>query len=446
LRRNRFPHDVGFDHRNRRLVKPAGETQQVWPAVTVSVRQVGRPPLMATSRTPKVRPTHAARWFRDRVRAHLVSGTLAGADRHRPKATGVGLALVVLVGLTTLVVAWVSVWWVPAYLALMALIFITPQGRSRPARESKPGEESADSVLTDLDDGLRVDRADERAHHHLTVESILGSIAGESTTETADFNSDSISAGTAKPRRGRGRVRRATKTAAEPMLESAAVTWIRVGPGKFVRADANSQAVDQAQTEEVTVEADPAADVSAQEWLAPLVSAAALVEQDLSNPPETISGEEAKVTVSDHCMLGSIVEVHGITPSAFSSSVPPDSLSVEGLEEDGFDVVVTPKAETSTLASLDGNAARDAEDRGQLDSQGGTSGSRVCRVLRGIASAIPRGDRASLRRNIRRRPKTRTLIWSSDPPNARIRQAARRAFGRLPHVQRALRPRSPPYR
>ena len=26
-RRNRFPHDVDFDHQNRRLVKPAGETQ-----------------------------------------------------------------------------------------------------------------------------------------------------------------------------------------------------------------------------------------------------------------------------------------------------------------------------------------------------------------------------------------------------------------------------------
>ena len=106
---------------------------------------------------------------------------------YRPKATGVGLALVVLVGLTTLAVAWVSVWWVPAYLALMVLIFVTPQRRSRPEQVSKPGEESAGGVLTDLDQGLRVDRADEGDHHHLAVESISGSIVGESTTEYGGF-------------------------------------------------------------------------------------------------------------------------------------------------------------------------------------------------------------------------------------------------------------------
>jgi hypothetical protein len=401
---------------------------------------------MATSRTPKIRPTHAARWFRDGVRTHLASNTLAGAERQRPKATVVGLALVALVGLTTLAVAWVSVWWVPAYLALMVLIFITPQGRNRPARESRPGEESAGSVLTDLDDSLRVDRADERGHYHLTVEPISGSIVDESTTEAADVYPDSISAGATKPRRGRGRARKATKTAAEPVLESAAVTWIRVGPGKFVRADANSQAVDPAPTEEVTVEAHPATDVSAQEWLAPSASAAALAELDLRNPPETTSGEEGKVTVSDNCVLGSVIEVYGIAPSAFIGSVPSDLLSVESLEDDELDLVGAPEAETSPLASLGGNAARDVKDRGRLDSHGGRSGDRVCRVVRGLASAIPSEDRASLRRNVRKSPKPRTLIWSSDPPNARLRQAARRAFGRIPHVQRALRPRSPPCR
>jgi hypothetical protein len=399
---------------------------------------------MATSRTPKVRPRHAARWFRDRVRTHLVSGTPAGAHGYRPKATGVGLALVVLVGLTTFAVAWVSVWWVPVYLALMALIFATPQGPRRPEQVSKPGE-SVDRVLTDLDHGLRFDHADEGDHHHLAVESISASIVGESTTETAGSNPGSTSAATAKPRRGRGRARKAAKTAAPPMPDSASVTWIRVGPGKFVRADANSQAVDQAQTEEVTVEAHPAMDAPEQELLAPSACTDALVERDLSDPPATTCGEEGRVVVSDNGVLGSIVEVYGIAPSAFSS-VPPDSLSVEGLEHDESDVVVIPEADSSLLANQGGNASWDGEDRGRLDLQGGTSGRRVCRVLRGIASAISSEDRASLRRNVRKGPKPRTLIWSSDPPNVRLRQATRRAFGRIPHVQRALRPRSPPYR
>ena len=34
-----------------------------------------------------------------------------------------------LVGFTAWTVATVSVWWVPAYLALMVLIFVTPRGR-----------------------------------------------------------------------------------------------------------------------------------------------------------------------------------------------------------------------------------------------------------------------------------------------------------------------------
>jgi hypothetical protein len=400
---------------------------------------------MVTSRTPKARPRLAARWFGARVRAHPASGTPASADRYRPKVTGAGLALVVLVGLTTFAVAWVSVWWVPAYLTLMALIFVTPQGRSRPEQILKPGAESANGVLNELDHGLRVDRADEGDHHHLAVESISGSIVGESTTKTAGSHPDSTGSATVRPRRGRSRARKAVKPAAEPVLGSASVNWIRVGPGKFVRADANSQAIDQAQTEEVTVEAQPASDAPGQELLAPSVRTDALLERDLSDPPETTSGEEEKVAVSDNCVLGSVVEVYGTAPSAFSS-VPTDSLSVEGLELDGFDVVVIPEADSSSLANLDGNASWDAEDRGRLDSQGGTSGSRVSRVLRGIASAIPSGDRASLRRNVRRGPKPRTLIWSSDPPNARLCQAAHRAFGRIPHVQRALRPRSPPCR
>ena len=400
---------------------------------------------MATSRTPKVWPRHATKWFGDHVRARLKSGTPASTDGYRSKATGVGLALVVLVGLTTFAVAWVSVWWVPVYLALMALIFVTPEGRSRPEQVVKPGGESAGGVLTDLDHDLRVDRAEEGAHHHLAVESISGSIVGESITEMVGSDPDSTSSATAKPRRGRVRTRKAVKTAAEPVPDSVSVTWIRVGPGKFVRADANSPAVDQIQTEEVTVEAQPESDAPGQELPAPSARTDALIERDLSGSLEKTSGEHGTVAVSDNCVLGSVVEVYGIAPSAFSS-VPPDSLSVEGLEVDASDVVVTPEADFSTLANFDGNASWNAENRGRLGSQGGTSGSRVCRVTRGIASAIPSGDRASLRRNVRRGPKPRILIWSSFPPNARLQQAAHRAFGRLPHVQRALRPRSPPYR
>ncbi len=442
-RRNPSPHDVDLDHQNRQLVKLDGEAQPAQSTAS-SVRQAGWPPLTATSRTPKVGPRHAARWFRDRARAHLVPATPVGVGRYRPKATGAGVALVVLVGFTTLTVAWISVWWVSAYLALMALIFVTPHGRSRQEQILNPGDESAGGVLTALADGLRVDRANEADHHHLAAESVSGSIVGESTTDIADFSPDSTSSTTAKPRRGRSRPRKVARTAAEPMPGSAAVTWIRVGPGKFVRADANGQAVDQAQTEEVYVEAHPAMDAPGQELRASSAHADALVERDPSDLLEVTSGEEKRVSGSDNCVPGSVVEEYGITPSAFSS-IPPDLRSVEGLEHDVSEVAVTLEADSSPLANLGGNTSRDAKARGRLGSRGRPSASRVCRALRGIASAIPSADRASLRRNIRRGPKPRTLIGSSDPPNARLWQAAHRAFGRLPHVQRALRPRSPPY-
>ena len=148
------------------------------------------------------------------------------------------------------------------------------------------------------------------------------------------------------------------------MSDSASVTWIRVGPGKFVRADANSQAIDQAQTEEVTVDAHPATDAPAQESLAsPAPADALVVEQGPSDPPETTSGDEARAVVSDNCVLGSVTEVYGIAPSAFGS-IPPDSLSVEGLEHDASEVAVTPEADSSPMADLGGNTSSDDVDRG----------------------------------------------------------------------------------
>ena len=157
--------------------------------------------------------------------------------------------LVVLVGLTTYAVAWVSVWWVPAYLALMVLIFVIPQGHSRLERGSTPGEKSATSTSTDFDQDLQVNRAD-KGNDHFAAESTSSSIIGESTANTADLNPDSTGSGTTKPRRGRGRAQRLAKTATASAPDFASATWIRIGPGKFIRADANVPAVDQAQAEE----------------------------------------------------------------------------------------------------------------------------------------------------------------------------------------------------
>jgi hypothetical protein len=399
--------------------------------------------LIVTSRTPKVPPEYAAKQFRDRVCARLVPGNQAGTNRYRPKSTGVGLALVVLIGLTTLAVAWVSIWWMSVYLALMVLILVAPHGHRQPNWLSKPAKESTSSVLTEVDRDLRVDRTEEADHLHLATEYCSSPVISESNTNLGIPNLDLTSSGPAKPRRSRGRARKVAKAAAEPGPDAASVTWIRVGPGKFIRADAHLQATDQTQTEEVIEEAHSRSDAPAPESLAPLALVNTLVKHNLFEPPGKTPGEEQKVVVSGDYAVESAVEVYGITPSAFSS-IQPDSLSVKGLKHNASDVVVTPEADSIALANLGSNTSGDAKDGGQLGLQGGTSGSRVFRVSRGLAHAIPSVNRASLRRNVQRGPKPRTLVWSSDPLNVRFRQAAHRTIGRFSHVQRTLRPRSPP--
>ena len=84
------------------------------------------------------------------------------------------------------------------YLALMVLIFVTPHGRQSAEQVSKSGKESAGGVLTDLDQDLRVDRADEGDHHHLAIEFISGPMVSESIAEPVFFNPDSTSSDDSK--------------------------------------------------------------------------------------------------------------------------------------------------------------------------------------------------------------------------------------------------------
>ena len=119
-----------------------------------------------------------------------MSGKPAGTDGHQPKAAWVGLGLITLVILTTGVVAWVSIWWVPAYLSLMVLIFVTPPRFRQPLLAIKPGEESADEAATDLTRKLRIDSAEEGEYTHLGVERTLGPLVGETAAEFADSRTD----------------------------------------------------------------------------------------------------------------------------------------------------------------------------------------------------------------------------------------------------------------
>jgi hypothetical protein len=130
---------------------------------------------------------------------------------------------------TSLAVAWlVSAWLVPPYLALMAAILFAPSGRRNEAAETRPdfrpGEDLAkgepgafrDVVLSSMEPAAPVDPS-------------LALAPSESSVALS--RASPVKAGRGK---GRGRIKKA-KGVVEPAATDA--TWIRIGPGKFVRAD-----------------------------------------------------------------------------------------------------------------------------------------------------------------------------------------------------------------
>jgi hypothetical protein len=407
----------------------------------VSVRQVGRPSLIATSRTPKAWPRHAARWFRDHVCTHFVFGEPAGTDRRRLKTTWVGLVLVALVVLTTAAVAWVSIWWVPAYLALMVLIFVTPQGHRQQLPETGPGEVFANLVAPDLANNLRTHSATGE-YMHPRAACTSGLSMGEWPTESADLCTDLMSSTTTTPRRGRGRARKVAKVATEPLPQATSATWIRVGPGKFIRSDGHIHAFDKTHTDDPLADPHAVLDVSA--VAIPALTAPAVMEQrQLPLEPLELALDDEGIAIASNDLARPVTEEHGITPSTFGP-VPQVSMSVNGLGGDVFRVTVEPKAVPIPVADLDVYASWRAMDPGHHCSKGRTSRSHVGWESRRIARAIPDIDRASSQRKVRNISIPRTLTRSSFVPNTCFQQAASHAFGRLPHVQSTLQPRSPP--
>ena len=139
--------------------------------------------------------------------------------------------LVVLMVLTSLAVASVSVWLLLPYFALMALILFTPTGRGERemgcARESEAGSVGGEEL------------ADERAAAWVEDESVGRewgdpSAGTELVVEPAEAAASDSESRAVKTKRGKGRMRKA-KAVAESL--GATATWIQIGPGKFVRVE-----------------------------------------------------------------------------------------------------------------------------------------------------------------------------------------------------------------
>jgi len=349
---------------------------------------------MATSRTSNAQPRSGAQKLSIKVRGHFASGSRAGGNSRGPWSTLIEVGLIVLVVSTTWAIASVSVWWVPVYLALLVMIFITPRVRQSSPSASESGAASDGIDATDLGQGLRVDRVD-GAEQYRPVTWSDSDLKTVESAESPDPSPDLTGAAIAKPRRGRVRARKASGLAVELVPACPPVVWIQVRPGKFVRIEGGIKAADSAQTGDVALWDIPATETPAYATPAVALQAEPLAVQEPLKSPETSPCDVGSILVSTDCALGSVTEEYGIAPSAFS---------------------LIPRLK------------------------------RVSRVQRGIVHAVPCVDRASRRRNIRACPTPRTSVGSWFAPNTPRQNAARRAFGRIAHVQRTPQPRSPPGR
>ncbi len=245
--------------------------------------------------------------------------------------------LAVLMCLTTWAVASVSAWMVPLYLALMALIFVTPRNqhqlsvlstrRAKLVSNEEPNSGRRRSIVS----------AGEAENLHLADRPVAESATDEPTVDVTSSAPDPVGATPVKQWRGRTRTRKTGKSAAETASVVPPVTWVRVGPGKFVRADSTTHPIAQ---------------------------------------------------VSDEKVRGSATEEHGIAPSAFGPaptiSAPPDPL-----DHEVPGALLEPTVDPVPVASLGGKASDRDLGFKRPWSQDKRSRARARRVLRGFTSAIP---------------------------------------------------------
>ncbi|MDG3005319.1 hypothetical protein [Paludisphaera mucosa] len=286
----------------------------------------------------------------------------------------VGLAI--LTGVTSLVVATISIWLTPVYMAAMVLIFATP----RPNRPAGSPATSPTAPASPPDDAA-------------TASPEAGAVAGAD-----DGRPEGLAAATApaedpaeppstKPRKRRGKGKRAAKAAALAEAAAAQPTWIRVGPGKFVRADVQAPTETENETETpAEAETDSQADPEASPTSAPGAFAAAgeavdpetdaeatpaspYEERPREPSPAPFDGDEAAPPEFD--------EEYGIAPSALAGSREP-----EALPDPVSDDEPTPAPEPSSVAG--GFAQGEARD--EVPAETG-----VPAEVRSMGAAMPQG-------------------------------------------------------
>ncbi len=355
-------------------------------------------------------------WHRGRGPGLAESSSDAGPKGPGVWATAAWVVVIALACLTTLAAAEVSVTLALVYWFTLVMIFVTPRGGGAKAagRGSVAGEESA---------SLGQERSDDvNELHGVAAFHSSGAVLQAPAEEVDSREQPAWEAGTARPRRSRVRVRKPAKPAGEPITPP--VTWVRVGPGRFVRAD-----VAGASGEAHVASPDPLE--------SPSLETGADYPVEAVDPIEPAVGELEPTGTTSAADERLEVEEYGNAPSALESSFS------EALDE--IDPVEA--AELINEAIEDGEEPAEILFETQLRPrvdwrQTALSGSWRREVVRTTLSA----SRGLWRRGFASTRNRRTGSVLLDASQRRIRRYTDRAAGRIAHVERGFRPRSPPAR
>ena len=430
--------------------------------------------LSPTSSTPKVRSSTASR--RTPFRRHHEPGEPATAGARRAELVRI-LGIVVLaalMGLTSWVVASISTWLVPVYVTAMVLIFVIPQvqhlGEPEPA-------------------GVSADRASEA-----TSPASSGADSPGATTLEVDGSPEASATGTKPPgsptpkrRRTRGQGRKPIKPGPEPAVTTSPAAWIRIGPGKFVRADSQDQGDASApvphaplEAAEASIEAkssppdlveetnpnavstavdvpnradlnesgpSPEHEIPSEEPAAiadpePDSSVVALVlkadmgrqESDSTAAPATIAIDED--SPADSIVAEPVTEEYGITPSAFGPSLLEASLEKEDHEQGWTDLPDSTGTGTKTPVDA-GNGNGNRCNWMRLKLRSGVHTASGC---------LPRLEKSRRLQNVRSGARRQGFAELGRAAKCPARAMVQRNFGRSSRAHRGYQPRSPPAR
>jgi hypothetical protein len=170
--------------------------------------------------------------------AEAAEGPRAPAGRNSPRLWTV--ALLLLVPATCLALArWVSAWLIAPYLLLMAwLLWPSRPALRKDDQESGPGIDAGAADPAD-----RADPAGEAgAGDGRPVPAPSPSESGDGAPTPGDAPASPEPSTATKTRRAKTRARAKSR----PAVESVAITWVQVGPGKFVRMEGGSAEIPSA--------------------------------------------------------------------------------------------------------------------------------------------------------------------------------------------------------